>query len=143
MSEPLPPADADFQELAALSPGSVETGDDAANIAYPHSSPGNNFLPAEIAEYPGDDEPAIDGIPERTPSELRAIQRAMLDLSLDPNVRASERAQCARAYRDIELVRRAVRGKPLVLNPSMRVESRSRQSAPALTIIDLPDAKSA
>ena len=130
-------ADKDFQQLQQYPTNSTEIIDIPANSAYL----GNSCPSANIAEYPDDNPEIIDGIPERTPSELRAIQRAMLALSLDDSVKASERAQCARAYRDIEIVRRAIRGKPLVMNPSMRVDAKPARSPSPLVLIDMDDDK--
>jgi hypothetical protein len=79
----------------------------------------------------------------RTANELRELQVLMLNACRDESNKASERAQCAKAYRDIEIVRRAIRGKPLALNATMRLDPPKRSASPMIVLGSDDDAKTA
>jgi len=124
MSEPLPPADADFQELAAFTPESVETGD----------------------EFTTQDDTRT-GHAKRPQAYLYALemQRVLTARILDPDCPDSDKSRLVLAWDKLEDRKRILRGRPLPGSLSHTSGSSKRSVAPPLSIIDLThdEAKSA
>lgn len=109
MKEPLPPCDEDFA-LHETSP---------AYTCVEPSSPDEQPEP--------DDE--IRRMSYNTRAELRELQRIMMDVARTDEF-GSARASAARAWRDLEILRNAKLGKPLMLNVTGKGDAPKRNSEP-------------
>jgi hypothetical protein len=113
------------------------------------------FVPA-LQESPApyllddDDEPATPNSPLVTSvngtlrqpslSRLLEMQRVLYETILDPRTEVKDKAGLARAWKELEILRHAKRGKPLALNASVRLDvPRTEKSTPILSLMDSPD----
>lgn len=67
-----------------------------------------------------------------TLSRLLELQRVLYATAMDPEVEPKDKANCAKAWRDLEILRYAKQGKPLAMNATVRLETRN--PAPQLTL---------
>lgn len=123
-----PPCDEDYARSFREQPASYSTEsidiDDIANNPAEQSSDIEPDLPQ-----------ADSGLTVR--QEIRELQRLMLEVARSDEF-GSARASAARAYRDLEVLRCAKRGKPLALNAHVRLESKT--PSPILTLAPISKA---
>ena len=64
--------------------------------------------------------------------QLLAMQIDLHALATDPNVSARDRAACARAWRDLEAMKREIQGKPRLAAVKVPSKTRRKSSSEAL-----------
>jgi hypothetical protein len=74
--------------------------------------------------------------------KLRGMQRVLADVVLDVGTEPKDKAACARAWRDLEVLRYAKQGKPLMLNVTGKADATRKSSAPP-SVITLADVQAA
>ena len=117
--KPVVPADTDYQQ---------HFGVDAAIPTEPVELDDNTSNP-----LPENDDADYDpGINRNTKAELRRLQRIMMSVA-EYDEQGSARASAARAWRELEVLRLAKAGKPVLLTLSGKADVKSRPSSAPIT----------
>lgn len=133
MKQPLPPSD---DEALREQPAAYGENLDRNGVEY-RIVEGEDF--SDDAQEPDPEAPQVI---RKTYSELREIQRLLMDDIRSGSVKPSEKASCAKAYRDIEILRRAIRGKPVLIAQSVRVDSKPTTKAEPI-VLDIASERAA
>lgn len=57
--------------------------------------------------------------------QLKLMQATMLAATQDTNVKASDKAACARAWKELEVLRRAIKGKPVPMAANVKADAKA------------------